>query len=182
MVIHGSAPPQDKGGDNERNTTSKRRGRTNLSLASSQADITITLTDTGYWINKKHNARAIQSNNPNLKLVMHRNSCHMVYCDDEGVLSWKMLMGKGSSLDRNQKVRDETLAMVKERAMRSTTYSSSSITASASGKASETMRSNVGKVKNVMTNGKKDLKKMKGEVVKKSKMAMGASALSKVMG
>ena len=182
MVIHGSAPPQDKGGDNERNTTSKRRGRTNLSLASSQADITITLTDTGYWINKKHNARAIQSNNPNLKLVMHRNSCHMVYCDDEGVLSWKMLMGKGSSLDRNQKVRDETLAMVKERAMRSTTYSSSSITASASGKASETMRSNVGKVKNAMTNGKKDLKNMKGEVVKKSKMAMGASALSKVMG
>ena len=66
--------------------------------------------------------------------------------------------------------------------MRSTTYSSSSITASASGKASETMRSNVGKVKNVMTNGKKDLKKMKGEAVKKSKMAMGASALSKVMG
>lgn len=111
---NGSAP-QDKGGDDERNTTSKRRGRTNLSLASSQADITITLTDTGYWINKKHNARAIQSNNPNLKLVMHRNSCHMVYCDDEGVLSWKMLMGKGSSLDRNQKVRDETLAMVKER-------------------------------------------------------------------
>ena len=44
--------------------------RTNLSLGYSKADITLTFTATGYWIDKKHNAREIQKYNPSAKLVM----------------------------------------------------------------------------------------------------------------
>ena len=69
-----STTPQDRGGENN---TKRKRGRTNLSLTKSKADITLTFTDTGYFIDKKHNAREIQANNPNVKLVLHRSSCHM---------------------------------------------------------------------------------------------------------
>ena len=63
------------------------KGRRNLSLESSGADVVVTFTGAGYFVGKKHNAREIQKNNPSVKLVLHRNSCHMVYCDEGGVLS-----------------------------------------------------------------------------------------------
>ena len=50
--------------------------RDNLSLESSKVDITLTFTDTGYWIDKTHNAREIQRKNPSVKLVLHNNSYH----------------------------------------------------------------------------------------------------------
>lgn len=167
---NGGAPPQNPfRGDDEASSTSKRGERTNLSLESSMADITLTLTDTGYWIDKKHNAREIQRNNPSVKLVMHRNSCHMVYCDDDGLLSWKALMGRGKSADRNKLVREDTLTLIKDRAMRS------SITGHASGK----MQSKVGKARKAMTNGISDFKELGEGAQKKGRQA---AALSKVMG
>ncbi|KAL7530670.1 hypothetical protein ACHAXR_006816 [Thalassiosira sp. AJA248-18] len=172
---NGDAPPQNpfNGDDSEASTPRKRGRRTNLSLESSKADITLTFTDTGYWIDKKHNAREIQKNNPkSVKLVMHRNSCHMVYCDDDGLLSWKSLMGRGKSADRNKLVREETLALIKERAIRSTT------TRHTSGK----MKSSVGKAKKRMNNGLSDLKELKEDAQKKGSMLKGTAALSKVMG
>ena len=92
------------------------KGRSNLSLSKSKADIVITCTESGYFVSAKHNGREIQKNNPSAKLIMHRNSCHMVYTDDGGTISWKALMGNGTSSDRNQAVKDETLQLIKERA------------------------------------------------------------------
>mmetsp|Transcript_37670 Transcript_37670/g.80447 ORF Transcript_37670/g.80447 Transcript_37670/m.80447 type:complete len:330 (+) Transcript_37670:213-1202(+) len=169
----GAAPPQNPfSGDSS--TDSAGGGKGNLSLQSSIADITLTFTDTGYWISKRHNAREIQKNNPSVKLVMHRNSYHMVYCDDDGLLSWKALMGRGRSDDRNRLVREETLTLIKERATRS-----SSVAGNASGRASGKMQSTVGKAKKRMTNGISDLKEMGEEAQKKGR---AAAALSKVMG
>lgn len=175
----GNAPPSNPfrggGGDDDASvasTASKRGRRTNLSLESSKADITLTLTDTGYWIGKKHNARGIQKNNPSVKLVMHRNSFHMVYCDEEGILSWKALMGRGKSDDRNKIVREEAQTLIKERAMRST------VTGHASGK----MKSTVGKAKRAMTNGISDLAELGGDAQRKGSALAGAAALTKAMG
>mmetsp|Transcript_14687 Transcript_14687/g.31911 ORF Transcript_14687/g.31911 Transcript_14687/m.31911 type:complete len:335 (-) Transcript_14687:104-1108(-) len=179
LSADGNFPPPNpfRGGEGDddasaASTVSKRGRRTNLSLESSKADITLTFTDTGYWISKKHNAREIQKNNPSVKLVMHRNSFHMVYCDEEGILSWKALMGRGKSDDRNQIVREVTLTLIKERAMRST------ITGHASGK----MKSTVGKAKQAMTNGISDLVELGGDAQRKGSALAGAAALSKVMG
>lgn len=156
----------------------------NLSLESSSADIALTFTDTGYFVGKRHNAREIQRKNPSAKLIMHRNSCHMVYCDDGGLLSWKALTGRGKSADRNRVVREETLTLIRERAAR--TASSSTVGASVSGsgrKASGKALSSVAKAKKMMTNGiadlKEDLVEMGEEAKKKGQMA---AALSKVRG
>lgn len=176
-----AAPPPNpftNGGDDDASeaasttTKGRRRRRTNLSLESSNADITLSFTDTGYWIGKTHNARQIQKYNPSVKLVMHRNSCHMVYCDDDGLLSWKAFMGRGKSSDRNQIVRDETVTLIKERAMRSTI----------SGHASGKMKSTIGKAKQAMESGMSDLKELKDDAQKKSSALAGAATLSKVMG
>lgn len=148
---------------------SEEARRKNLSLEESSADITLTFTGTGYFIGKRHNAREIQKNNPSAKLVLHRNSCHMVYCDEEGLLSWKALMGRGKSEDRNKVIKDETITLIKEKAMRSTTG------ARASGKA----KSTVGKARQAVANGISDLKEL-GDDAKKKGNAM--SAMSKIMG
>lgn len=154
-------------------TTSTRRGRrTNLSLESSKADITFTFTGTGYWIGKKHNAREIQKYNPSVKLVMHRNSCHMVYCDDDGLLSWKSLMGRGTSTDRNKSVKEETLTLIKERAMRSTI----------SGHASGKMKSTFGKAKQAVTSNISELKELGGDAQRKGNSLAGAAAFANVLG
>mmetsp|Transcript_15908 Transcript_15908/g.38222 ORF Transcript_15908/g.38222 Transcript_15908/m.38222 type:complete len:341 (-) Transcript_15908:137-1159(-) len=171
------APPnpfKDQGDDDASaaSTASKRGRRTNLSLESSKADITLTFTDTGYWISKKHNAREIQKNNPSLKLVMHRNSCHMVYTDDEGIISWKAFMGRGKSNDRNHLIKEETLTLIKERAVRS----------SVSGQASGKMRSTVGKAKQAVTNGISDLKELGDDAQRKGTALAGAATLGRVLG
>mmetsp|Transcript_21090 Transcript_21090/g.34298 ORF Transcript_21090/g.34298 Transcript_21090/m.34298 type:complete len:358 (-) Transcript_21090:252-1325(-) len=187
---NGGAPPQNpsnNGGDSSTSSTSNggRSPNKNLSLESSLADITLTFTDTGYFISKKHNAREIQKNNPSVKLVMHRNSYHMVYCDDDGLLSWKSLMGRGKSADRNQTIREETLTLIKERAMRSSSSSSSTLNvsgkkATASGKkASGMMQSTVGKARRKVSNGVKELKGMGDEAQKKGRQV---AAMSRVMG
>jgi hypothetical protein len=149
-----------------------RGRRDNLSLESSKADITLTFTDTGYWIGKTHNAREIQRKNPSVKLVLHRNSYHFVYCDDEGQLSWKALMGRGMSSDRNQIVREETMTLIKEKAMRSTI----------AGHATGSITSAVGKAKKAVTNGIADLKGLGEEAQKKGTALAGAATLAKVMG
>jgi len=148
------------------------RRRDNLSLESSKADITLTFTDTGYWIGKTHNAREIQRKNPSVKLLLHRNSYHMVYCDDEGQLSWKALMGRGMSSDRNQIVREETMALIKEKATRGTI----------AGHATGSITSVVGKAKKAVTNGIADLKGLGEEAQKKGTAMAGAATLAKVMG
>jgi len=187
---NGDAPhqnPFNNGGDSSTSSASANGGRSpnkNLSLESSLADITLTFTDTGYFVSKKHNARQIQKNNPSVKLVMHRNSYHMVYCDDDGLLSWKSLMGRGKSADRNQTIREETLTLIKERAMRSSSSSStlnvSGKKAAASGKkASGMMQSTVGKARRKMSNGVKELKEMGDEAQKKGRQA---AVMSKAMG
>ena len=93
-----------------------QKGRENVTLRNSNADIVITCTESGYFVNKAHNGRAIQTNNPSVKLIMHRNTCHMVYTDDGGTISWKALMGSGTSSDRNQVVKEQTLQLIKDRA------------------------------------------------------------------
>ena len=156
---------------------------TNLTLETSKANITLTFTDTGYWIDKSHNARAIQKSNPNIKLILHRNSYHMVYCDDDGLLSWKSLMGKGTSKDRNIVVREETLTLVKEMAISSTTTTTLGAqqrnVAVSGGKL---MSSVVGKAKQAVTTGIADLKGMSDEAQKKGTALAGVAKLSKAMG
>jgi len=100
--------------------TSAKKGRANLSLPA-ETDVTLTCTDSADFYRKKaHNARAIHTHNPATKLVMQRNAPHAVYCDEDGVLSWRALTGKGSSPDRNAAVKQEALALVKDKARRST--------------------------------------------------------------
>eukprot|EP00581_Thalassiosira_minuscula_P002087 CAMPEP_0183737104 /NCGR_PEP_ID=MMETSP0737-20130205/51051_1 /TAXON_ID=385413 /ORGANISM="Thalassiosira miniscula, Strain CCMP1093" /LENGTH=359 /DNA_ID=CAMNT_0025971301 /DNA_START=47 /DNA_END=1126 /DNA_ORIENTATION=+ len=170
--VNGDASPQD--------TPS-----TNLDLRSSRADITLTCTDSGYFINKKHNAREIQNFNPSVKLVMHRNSCHMVYCDDDGLISWKALMGRGKSADHNQRIRDETISLVKERAVRSNgkgKYNSKSTSkkkSSSNGKKSSGGKNMAGKAKKAMSNGMNDLNEIGRDA---KRMGQQAAAMSKVMG
>lgn len=153
-------------------TKTTKKGRTNLSLESSRADITLTFTDSGYFIGKKHNAREIQKNNPSAKIVLHRNSCHMVYCDDGGLLSWKALMGRGSSSDRNKVVREQTLQLIKDRIMQS----------SVTGNASGAVKSKVGKARKSISNKMKEAKEMKEEAQSKGKAFAGAAQAIKVMG
>lgn len=150
----------------------KGRRREDLTLESSQADIILTFTDTGYWIDKRHSAREIQKRNPSAKLMMHRNSYHMVYCDDEGQLSWKALMGRGKSNDRNQVVREETMTLIKDRATRTTI----------SGNASGVITSAVGKAKKSVTSGIADLKGLGKDAQKKGTALAGMATLAKVMG
>jgi hypothetical protein len=138
--------------------------KTNLSLASSKADITLTFTDCGGIVGK-HNAREIQKKNPTLKLVLHRNAGHMVYCDDGGVLSWKALMGRGESADRNDAVKAEALLLIKEKAMKAT------ISGSASGKASSVMA----KAKKEWKSAKADLKELGDDAQKKGNAVAGAA-------
>mmetsp|Transcript_15670 Transcript_15670/g.26439 ORF Transcript_15670/g.26439 Transcript_15670/m.26439 type:complete len:316 (-) Transcript_15670:21-968(-) len=139
--------------------------KSNLSLASSKADITVTFTDCGGIVGKKHHAREIQKKNPTIKLVLHRNAGHMVYCDDGGVLSWKSLMGKGQSADRNDAVKAEALHLIKEKAMKA------SISGSASGKASGVMA----KAKKEWKSAKADLKELGDEAQKKGNAVAGAA-------
>jgi hypothetical protein len=95
---------------------SNQKGRSNVSLGQSKADIVITCTDSGYFVSKAHNGREIQRLNPSTKLVLHRNTHHMVYTDDGGTISWKALMGNGTSQDRNQVVKEQTIQLIKDRA------------------------------------------------------------------
>lgn len=123
-------------------------GKANLSLEDTAAAITVTCTDTGYWIKKQHNGREIQRLNPkNVRLIMQRNSHHMVYCDDDGVLSWKSLAGKGSSPDRNKAVKDEALHIIRENAAKATL----------SGQSKARVTSLVGKAKKAVNDAKNDL-------------------------
>mmetsp|Transcript_4687 Transcript_4687/g.9947 ORF Transcript_4687/g.9947 Transcript_4687/m.9947 type:complete len:295 (+) Transcript_4687:127-1011(+) len=87
----------------------------NLSLSDAKANITMTFTDTGFFVKKEHNARAINKANPQTKLVNHRNSGHMCYCDDDprGIkgLSWKAMMASGNE-DRNAVAKKEALRII----------------------------------------------------------------------
>lgn len=178
-----TAAPQDIQEDNSEQDGGRR---TNLTLEKSKANITLTFTDTGYWIDKSHSARAIHKANTNVKLILHRNSYHMVYCDDDGLLSWKSLMGKGTSKDRNIVVREETLTLVKEMAMSTSSSSSSSgaqqqrgVTVLGGGKI---MSSVVGKAKQAVTSGIADLKGISDDAQKKGTALAGVAKLSTAMG
>ena len=138
----------------------------NLSLASSKADITLTFTDSGSMIvSKKHNAREIQKKNPSVKLVLHRNTHHMVYTDEGGLLSWKALMRKGESPDRNKAVKAETIQLIKEKAMKS------SIGGSATGQVNSVM----GKVKKEWKSAKAELKELGEDGRKQGNRLAGAA-------
>ncbi|KAL7462811.1 hypothetical protein ACHAXS_003187 [Conticribra weissflogii] len=153
-------------------THAKDSGIENLSLEKSQADITITFTDSGYFILKSHTGREIQKNNPSTKLILHRNTCHMVYCDDGGLLSWKALTGWGSSADRNKVVKEQTLQLIKD------TLTKSSIAGNASG----AMSSVVGKAKKSVTGKISEAKDMANETQKKGKSYVGMAKAFNVMG
>ena len=153
------------------------RPREDLTLETSRADITLTFTDTGYWIDGRHDAREIQRRNPSTKLVLHRNTYHMVYCDDDGQLSWKALMGRGVSDDRNRMVREETLALIREGAIMRT--NAAGVVA---GHATGVISTAVGKAKRTVTAGISDLKGMGEDVKKKGTALAGAATLAKVMG
>lgn len=149
------------GGSKQDNNSKK----SNLSLASSKADITVTFTDCGGIVGKKHHGREIQKKNPNIKLVLHRNAGHMAYCDEGGVLSWKALMGKGQSADRNDVVKAEALHIIKEKAMKAT------ISGSAAGKASGVMA----KAKKEWKSAKAELKELGEDAQKKGNAMAGAA-------
>lgn len=160
-----------------KNTLNKDDGsssgaRSNLSLDQSQANITITCTDSGYWIKKAHNGREIQRNNPKARLVMQRNTHHHVYCDDEGVLSWKALTSKGSSPDRNRAVKEETILLVKEIASK----------ASVTGKTSVKVNSIVGRAKKAVKEAKNDLTEIGQDAQRQGKAIKGAATLKGVLG
>lgn len=146
-------------------TNSNNSKKTNLSLAESKADITVTFTDCGGIVGKKHHAREIHKKNPTVKLVLHRNAGHMVYCDDGGVLSWKALMAKGQSADRNDAIKAEALNLIKEKAMKAT------ISGSASGKASGVMA----KAKKEWKSAKAELKELGDDAQKKGNAIAGAA-------
>ncbi len=139
--------------------------KSNLSLAESKADITVTFTDCGGIVGKKHHAREIHKKNPTVKLVLHRNAGHMVYCDDGGLLSWKALMAKGQSADRNDAIKAEALQLIKEKAMKAT------ISGSASGKASGV----ISKAKKEWKSAKAELKELGDEAQKKGNAVAGAA-------
>ena len=140
--------------------------KSNLSLASTKADVTLTFTDCGGIVGKKHNAREIQKKNPMaVKLVLHRNVGHMVYCDDGGVLSWKALMGKGKSTDLNDAIKAEALHLIKEKAMKAT------LSGAASGKASGV----IAKAKKEWKSAKAELKELGDEAQRKGNAVAGAA-------
>ena len=94
----------------------------NLSLLETvtDADIIMTVTESGFFISKNHNARAIHKNNRlnnKIKLISHRNATHMAYCDEkEGGYSWKAVMEVGTggeAAERNRNTRNDALEIIK---------------------------------------------------------------------
>ena len=176
VAAGGKAGGTSDEGDGAASRWARGSPRENLTLEESRADITLTFTDTGYWIKDSHDAREIQRRNPSTKLVLHRNTYHMVYCDDDGQLSWKALMGRGVSDDRNRMVREETLALIREGAIMRTNA------AGVAGHATGVISTAVGKAKRTVTAGISDLKGMGEDVKKKGTALAGAATLAKVMG
>uniref|UniRef100_A0A7S2E418 GPI inositol-deacylase n=1 Tax=Helicotheca tamesis TaxID=374047 RepID=A0A7S2E418_9STRA len=83
---------------------------------------TLTHTDTGFFVKNEHNARAIHKFNPHTKLINHRNAGHMCYCDDDDSrVSWKavMNMANNGNPDRNRICKEETIAIIKNKNVRS---------------------------------------------------------------
>ena len=157
------------------NSKSKTTTRDNVSLKHSQADIIITCTESGVFVKKEHNGRAIQTNNPTVKLIMHRNTCHMVYTDDGGVISWKALMGNGTSEDRNKIVKEQTLQLIRDRASSS---SSNSLTAGAT----KGISGITGKVKKGISEGIADVKELGKDAEKHATKLKGAAMFGKILG
>lgn len=155
------------------NTNNK--GRDNVSLKHCQADVVITCTESGVFVKKEHNGRAIQTNNPAVKLIMHRNTCHMVYTDDGGAISWKALMGNGKSEDRNKIVKEQTLQLIKDRA------TASSINSLASG-ATKGISGITGKVKKGISEGVADVKELGKDAEKQATKLKGAAMFGKILG
>lgn len=146
---------------------SNQKGRSNVSLTKSKADIIISCTDSGYFVSKAHNGREIQRLNPSCKLVLHRNTHHMVYTDDGGSISWKALMGNGTSPDRNQVVKEQTIQLIKERANNSL--------GAGVGKG-------VSKVVKSINDAGSDLKELGNDAEKKVNRLKGAAMFGKFMG
>lgn len=90
--------------------TNKEGFGQNLSLKSSKADITVTVTEAAG--SPEHNGRSIHKFNQNVTLILHRNAGHMAYCDEGGALSWKSLMGAGNP-ERNELAKKDAIAIVK---------------------------------------------------------------------
>jgi len=83
-----------------------------------RTNITMTYTDTGFFVKADHNGRAIHRNNSqNTKLVNHRNAGHMCYCDAGGKISWGsvMKMADNGSEERNKKCKEEVICILKEK-------------------------------------------------------------------
>jgi len=94
----------------------KEKGKgDNISLQHVGADITMTITESGFFVDRDHNGRAIKSFNPNVNLVLHRNAGHMAYCDEGGELSWKAVMGAGNP-DRNEFAKKDAIKIIKGKA------------------------------------------------------------------
>ena len=86
----------------------------NITLRNSNAAISITFTESGFFVKKEHNGRAIHKLNPRTQLVHHRNAGHMCYCDDEKglkALSWKSVMKSGNE-ERNAFCKKEALKLI----------------------------------------------------------------------
>lgn len=99
----------------------KKVNDTNLSLLHVHASITMTVTESGFFISKNHNARAIfklNRSHSKIDLISHRNAGHMAYCDDdEGGYSWKAVMSVGGSrgeAERNKEVRTHALDLIQQ--------------------------------------------------------------------
>jgi len=99
----------------------KKVNETNLSLLHVHASITMTVTESGFFISKNHNARAIfklNRSHSKIDLISHRNAGHMAYCDDdEGGYSWKAVMAVGGSrgeVERNKEVRKHALDLIQQ--------------------------------------------------------------------
>lgn len=141
----------------------ERKNSTNLTLLENvtDANIIMTCTDSGFFISKNHNARAIHKLNrinQKIKLVAHRNAGHMAYCDEkEGGYSWKAMMevGTGSmAAQRNREIRTNALELIKEH-----------IATKQSGNKVSGVTKKTGKVFKDLKNGlKSNLKDMTGEV------------------
>lgn len=164
-------PPEFTNESALKQTNSNQKGRSNVSLGQSKADIVITCTDSGVFVSKAHNGREIQRLNPSTKLVLHRNTHHMVYTDEGGQLSWKALMGNGTSQDRNQVVKEQTLQLIKDRANSSL---GSGVTKGVTGIK--------GKVMKGISDAGNDLKELGTDAEKKVNKLKGAAMFGKFMG
>ena len=82
-------------------------------------------------------------------------------------------MGKGTSPDRNRMVKEETIRLIKERALRSNDVT---------GQASEKVKSTVGMAVKALTTGMADLKEIGEEAQRKGAALVGAAQFSKLMG